>query len=157
MNWITEEAQKAKERGDVVLAMQHHGVIPHFDMEPEVMSDYLVDNWQEVEMAYADAGISYVFTGHMHANDVASYTSPSGNTLYDIETGSLLTYPSYMREAIVKKGNAKEDTSSTIELQSVKPETVIYEDFDTGEIKEIKDITEYAKAYTLSNLSLIHI
>lgn len=151
LNWITEEAQKAKERGDVVLAMQHHGVIPHFDMEPEVMSDYLVDNWQEVEMAYADAGISYVFTGHMHANDIASYTSPSGNTLYDIETGSLLTYPSYMREAVVKKGNAKEDTSSTIELQSVKPETVMYEDFDTGEIKEIKDITEYAKAHTLSN------
>lgn len=151
LDWVTVQAKEAKERGDVVMVMQHHGVIPHFDMEPEVMSDYLVDNWREVETAYADAGISYVFTGHMHANDIASYTSPSGNTLYDIETGSLLTYPSYMREAVVKKGNAKDDTSSTIELQSVKPSTVTYEDFDTGEIKVIEDITEYAKAHTLSN------
>lgn len=151
LHWVTEQAQKAKQRGDIVMVMQHHGVVPHFGMEPTVMADYLVDNWQEVEQAYADAGVSYVFTGHMHANDIASYTSPKGNVLYDIETGSLLTYPSRMREAKIVPGSFDTDKSSTIRVETKMPSVVHYTDFDTGELNDITDITEYGRQHTLSN------
>ena len=77
---------------------QHHGVIPHFSMEPELMGEYLVDNYEDCQRRYADAGVSAVFTGHMHANDIDEYhRTEAGNTLYDIETCATVTYPSDIR------------------------------------------------------------
>ena len=76
--------------------MQHHGIVPHFGYEPVIFGEYLVDDYERVAQAYAEAGISAVFTGHMHANDIAAATYGDA-TIYDIETGSLVTYPSRMR------------------------------------------------------------
>lgn len=150
LNWISKEAQKAKENGDVVMVLEHHGVVPHFSEEPVVMKDYLVDNYEVVQQTYADTGVSYVFTGHMHANDIAEYTSEKGNKLYDIETGSLVTYPSLFRSVTVQAGteNTQDGNSFVSEMKS--PGTVSYKDFDTNEIKEITDLTAYAKTLTLS-------
>lgn len=151
LDWVCEQAETAKKRGDVVMVMQHHGVVPHFDQEPTFMADYLVDNYQQVQQAYADAGISYVFSGHMHANDVASYTSPSGNTVYDIETGSLLTYPSYTREAVVSNGTFDNGLSSQITLAAKETKNVVYTDPDTQQTQTITDLKAYGKTKTLSN------
>lgn len=151
LDWVCKQAEIAKKNGDVVMVMQHHGVIPHFDQEPTFMADYLVDNYQQVQKAYADAGISYVFTGHMHANDIAAYTSPSGNTLYDIETGSLLTYPSYSREAIVSNGSFDNGLSSQIKLSPKETKNVSYTDPDTNKTQLITDLKAYGKEKTLSN------
>lgn len=150
LNWISKEAQKAKENGDVVMVLEHHGVVPHFSEEPVVMKDYLVDNYEVVQQTYADTGVSYVFTGHMHANDIAEYTSEKGNKLYDIETGALVTYPSLFRSVTVQAGteNTQDGNSFVSEMKS--PGTVSYKDFDTNEMKEITDLTAYAKTLTLS-------
>lgn len=150
LNWISKEAQKAKKNGDVVMVLEHHGVVPHFSEEPVVMKDYLVDNYEVVQQTYADTGVSYVFTGHMHANDIAEYTSEKGNKLYDIETGSLVTYPSLFRSVTVQAGteNTQDGNSFVSEMKS--PGTVSYKDFDTNEMKEITDLTAYAKTLTLS-------
>ena len=150
LNWISKEAQEAKENGDVVMVLEHHGVVPHFSEEPVVMKDYLVDNYEVVQQTYADTGVSYVFTGHMHANDIAEYTSEKGNKLYDIETGSLVTYPSLFRSVTVQAGteNTQDGNSFVSEMKS--PGTVSYKDFDTNEMKEITDLTAYAKTLTLS-------
>lgn len=151
LDWVTEQAEKAKAKGDTVMVVQHHGVIPHFEQEQTLMADYLVDNWEEVRKAYADAGVSYVFTGHMHANDIASYTSKKGNTLYDIETGSLVTYPSLFRSIIVQSGTDNTKDGNTFTTKMETPGTISYEDFDTGNIQQIENLTEYGKTLTLSN------
>ena len=151
LDWVTEQAEKAKAKGDTVMVVQHHGVIPHFEQEQTLMADYLVDNWEEVREAYADAGVSYVFTGHMHANDIASYTSKKGNTLYDIETGSLVTYPSLFRSIIVQSGTDNTKDGNTFTTKMETPGTISYEDFDTGNIQQIENLTEYGKTLTLSN------
>ncbi|GAB5616812.1 hypothetical protein JCM31739_16370 [Faecalimonas canis] len=151
LDWVTEQAEKAKAKGDTVMVVQHHGVIPHFEQEQTLMADYLVDNWEEVREAYADAGVSYVFTGHMHANDIASYTSKKGNTLYDIETGSLVTYPSLFRSIIVQSGTENTKDGNTFTTKMETPGTISYEDFDTGNIQQIENLTEYGKTLTLSN------
>ena len=52
---------------------------------------YLVNNYDRLAQEYADAGMSVMFTGHMHAVDIAAKTTDAGNTIYDIETGSGLT------------------------------------------------------------------
>ncbi len=40
--WILEQIAAAKSRGDTVIGLQHHGYIPHFTMEPELLPMYLV-------------------------------------------------------------------------------------------------------------------
>lgn len=148
LNWVTQEAKEAKRNGDVVMVMQHHGVVEHFSQEPTIMADYLVDNYQEVQQAYADAGVSYVFTGHMHANDIATYTSPAGNTLYDIETGSLVTYPSPTRQVTVTNEHGKNENSSSIKVDTNLVKEIDYTDPDTQQ--KITDLTAYGKTKTLS-------
>lgn len=150
LNWVRDEASNAKANGDVVLVLEHHGVVPHFSQEPTVMKDYLVDNYQEVSETFANAGVSYVFTGHMHANDIAEYTSANGNKLYDIETGSLVTYPSLFRSVTIQAGTEKTQDGNSLVSEMRRPNTVNYKDFDTGEVKVIDDLTEYAKSLTLS-------
>lgn len=99
LQWIESQAKQARAAGDIVFVTQHHGVVPHFSMEPTLMGEYLVDNYEECQRRYADAGVSAVFTGHMHANDIASITTEAGNTLFDIETCATVTYPSDIRFA----------------------------------------------------------
>lgn len=94
--WVCNQAKQARAAGDVVVAIQHHGIVPHFGDEPTLMAEYLVEDYDRVARAYAEAGIACVFTGHMHANDIAA-ASYGDATIYDIETGSLVTYPSWMR------------------------------------------------------------
>ena len=41
--WILEQIAVAKKRGDTVIGVQHHGYIPHFGMEPDLLPMYLVN------------------------------------------------------------------------------------------------------------------
>ena len=62
LQWIESQAKQARAAGDIVFVTQHHGVVPHFSMEPTLMGEYLVDNYEECQRRYADAGVSAVFT-----------------------------------------------------------------------------------------------
>lgn len=145
LQWIEGQAKQARAAGDIVFVTQHHGVVPHFSMEPTLMGEYLVDNYEECQRRYADAGVSAVFTGHMHANDVASVTTEAGNTLYDIETCATVTYPSDIRFATLgwerEKGTA--NVHATLALESHPLGSVEYTDFDNGSVTRIPSIEEY--------------
>lgn len=107
--WAKKQIIEAKKRNDVVFLLSHHGYIPHFVKEPELLKEYLLNEWNEncydgkrPADAFADLGVSYVFTGHMHAQDIAKVKSTQGNTIYDIETGSTVTYPCPIRHISLK-------------------------------------------------------
>lgn len=142
---IESQAKQARAAGDIVFVTQHHGVVPHFSMEPTLMGEYLVDNYEECQRRYADAGVSAVFTGHMHANDIASVTTEAGNTLFDIETCATVTYPSDIRFATLgwerEKGTA--NVHATLALESHPLGSVEYTDFDSGSVTRIPNIEEY--------------
>lgn len=57
------------------------------------MPDYLIDDWKNNAEILADSGLKVIFTGHFHSNDITLLTTPKGNKIYDIETGSLAGYP----------------------------------------------------------------
>ena len=145
LQWIESQAKQARAAGDIVFVTQHHGVVPHFSMEPTLMGEYLVDNYEECQRRYADAGVSAVFTGHMHANDIASITTEAGNTLFDIETCATVTYPSDIRFATLgwerEKGTA--NVHATLALESHPLGSVDYTDFDSGSVTRIPNIEEY--------------
>ena len=102
LNWAAEQARAAKEKGNLVLAMSHHGLMPHYFTEKEedvawFMDNQRIPNWEKVAGTLADAGVSAVLTGHSHANDIASYVTANNNVIYDIETAALSAYPCVWR------------------------------------------------------------
>lgn len=145
--WVIAQIQAAKARGDVVLGMQHHGLVAHFDVQPTILPMYLVNNYDRLAQEYADAGMSVMFTGHMHAVDIAAKTTDAGNTIYDIETGSGLTYPSPLRFVEVRR-SADATVVSTGTRTHFGP--ISYTDPLTGSAKTIDDLTEYGRAHGFS-------
>lgn len=155
--WICKQIASAKKRGDTVIGLQHHGYIPHFDMEPSLLPMYLVDDYERLSTTFADAGMQYVFTGHMHANDIACITTKNGNTLYDIETGSMLTYPSPSRTVtITRNTDNKKNITENVNIEThtnIGPITFINP--VTKEEQTINNITEYGQSHGFSDNMLV--
>lgn len=97
MEWILEQAREGRAQGKTVMVMQHHSVAPHMKCEPSVTFAFCVDDYVDVAEQYADAGIKFAFTGHLHTNDIASVTSDNGNVIYDCETPALSGFPNNVR------------------------------------------------------------
>lgn len=140
--WVIEQTKAAKVRGDIVIGLEHHGLVEHFSMESTLMPMYLVKDYDRIAAEYADAGMSVVFTGHMHAIDIAAFTTESGNTIYDIETGSALTYPSPMRFVEVRK-NAQNVILNVSAKTHLGP--ISYVNAETGKRETIEDLTAYGQ------------
>ena len=149
--WVIEQTAAAKARGDLVIGLEHHGLVPHFDVEPTILPMYLVNGYERIAQEYADAGMSAVFTGHMHAIDIAAMTTDAGNTFYDIETGSALTYPCPIRFVDLRRSTVGGETST---YMSVSTKThagpINYTDPATGAAHVIDDLTEYAREFGFS-------
>lgn len=114
-DWIREVGLRAKREGKRLLTMLHHGVLEHFPLQSVVAADYLLEDWLHDSRKLAAAGMEVVFTGHFHAQDVVCRRFKHG-TLYDIETGSPVTYPCPYRIATLHDDRL-EVTSHRIQLQ----------------------------------------
>lgn len=93
LDWIVEECEKAEEQDLTIVGMQHHNLIPHTDIEEATLWAFVVQDWLRVAETYADAGMHYMFTGHLHTNDVNSHISDNGEAIYDILTPTLTGFP----------------------------------------------------------------
>lgn len=131
LSWAAEEAAAAKEKGNLVLAMCHHSIIPHHGVENDTsdlyFGEFLVSDWEHVAGTLADAGVSAIMTGHSHASDISQYTTKAGSTIYDIQTSALCAYPCAWREL-----------SITIDRSSGKPEYSF--DIDTHFIESVEGL-----------------
>lgn len=145
-NWVLAQIKEAKQRGDTVIGLEHHGLVPHFSMEQDILPMYLLNDYDRISKEYADAGMSYIFTGHMHANDIAKVTTDRGNNLYDIETGSVLTYPSPARLVTIRRedANAKIRESMTYKTY-LKVGPVTYQNALTGKTETIDNMYDFEK------------
>lgn len=114
--WILDQVKDAKENNQLIFGMTHHGIIEHFGVQEEIFPQYVIKDWDTVSEKLADAGLNIVFTGHFHAQDAVSKTTAEGNTIYDIETGSLVTYPSPYRNVEITNGKMKVDTVTVEEI-----------------------------------------
>ncbi len=93
VQWAMDILSEARNKNITVLGMMHHGLVEHMPYQATFFPNYLVEDWKKLAAEFADAGMPVVFTGHFHANDISSLTSANGNTIYDVETGSLSQYP----------------------------------------------------------------
>jgi hypothetical protein len=96
LNWLKYVLSEAHSKGKVVIAMMHHGLVEHYVGQKTMFPEYVIDNWESLSDTLIDNGLKYMLTGHYHANDITARTF-NGKTVYDIETGSLVTYPCPVR------------------------------------------------------------
>ena len=122
LKWAVDEAKKAKEKGNLVIGMSHHGIMPHYDtsnsLAASISKNFVIDNWESVAATLADAGFAAFFTGHDHSNDIAKYVSPNGNTIYDIETSSLVEYPCSYRTVDITIEKTRTETRYLFEINT---------------------------------------
>lgn len=105
LNWIEKQIKDAKSKGKTIIGMMHHGIIPHFTYEDKFCPEYIISDHKNIANQFADLGLHVVFTGHFHAQDVAQQKSNKNNLIYDVETGSLVTYPCPYRIVSIAKDN----------------------------------------------------
>lgn len=96
--WTAEVMERARKEGKQVLTMTHHGLLEHFSMQSIIAHEYLINDWIRTSERIANTGVRIVFTGHFHAQDIVWRRFREGE-LYEIETGSAVTYPCPYRVA----------------------------------------------------------
>ena len=141
VEWIRQQAEKAQEDGKKVVAMFHHNLLNHLVLIDVLLSGGVVGDALGLRDIFAQYGVKYIFTGHTHEHDIATYTAPNGEVIYDAVTGSLSSYPNPYRQ--VTFGDA------------VKFETKYVDKIDTSLVKGtisdeaynlmVNDFTQYSK------------
>jgi len=78
-----------------VIVIMHHGLTEHWKYQNRVLPGYVVDNAKALKKLLKRYGVHVVLTGHLHTQDITAAAAD----LYDVETGSLVSYASPYRLA----------------------------------------------------------
>ena len=102
IEWIAAQLAQAKADGKYVIAMMHHNLLEHFIFGSQIHAGAIVAD-ASFKDTLADNGVKFIFTGHTHDQDIASYTSSNGNVIYDVVTNSINGYPCQYRQVTFAK------------------------------------------------------
>ncbi|NLP47795.1 MAG: metallophosphoesterase [Clostridiales bacterium] len=97
LDWILNQIKEAQDAGDFIFAMTHHPMLPPTPMYPLISERDMLGNYKEVAKILADAGLQIIFTGHTHIVNIGSMVTDKGNEIWDVNTGSLVGYPTPIR------------------------------------------------------------
>ncbi len=111
IEWIKEQAAKAREDGQMMFAMCHYPIIPGQPLF-SIISPMVIRDAYKFASFLADEGVHMIFTGHMHNQSINVITTEKGNKLYDITTGSIIADPAFIRHITIKDEN-------TVEIKSI--------------------------------------
>ena len=167
MRWVVEKIEEAKERKDLIFVMAHHALMPNFRNQELVFSPFIIKEWRTkykdndpridgktpIEVL-ADNGVKFVFTGHLHENGTAKYISELGNEIYDVQTGSPVTYPLPIRHIRL---NNKVEESKGFEI-FIKTELIkefSFKDLDGRDVY-VDDAINYTINKQLSLKDVLH-
>ncbi len=94
--WMKETVKEAKAKGKYIFACTHHPLVPPVPAYKIGGAD------KDMRRAFighilADMGLDLVFSGHTHFCDIGYMTSEKGNSLYNITTPSVATFPPQFR------------------------------------------------------------
>ncbi len=104
--WITQQAEKAREENQFIIAMTHHPLIAPSPIYEIIGRGDMLGDYKTRIQQLADLGIQLIFTGHTHIQNVSAYQSEQGNVLYDVCTSSPIGYPGAYRIAKIDPQNS---------------------------------------------------
>ena len=98
--WIEGVLDMAREKKKLVIAAMHHGLLENFPDQAKLLDRFVIDDYEYIARFLALNGVKTIFTAHFHVQDITSkiFDDKEGNYfIYDIETGSTVTWPCYYR------------------------------------------------------------
>ena len=140
-DWIKQQCVEAKEDGKKVIAMMHHNLIDHYVVGSLIDTGASVDFNFGIADLFAEYGVKYTFTGHIHVNDISAYTAGNGAIVYDVVTSSINVWPCEYRTV---------NFGDKVEIKSQKIENVDVDLFPDGLNEKTKalaknDFIQYAR------------
>ena len=106
--WAEAKTKEAVTAGKIPLGMMHFPLLQHFGPLVQAENGAVNDpDGKNVAAVLADAGMKFIFTGHIHIQDDALYTSAAGNKILDVNSASLCNYPTPIRIFRAKGDEAK--------------------------------------------------
>lgn len=161
MIWACNKIEEAKKRKDLVIILGHHAIIPNFRNQELVFGPFIIKNWAvkfnsvdprvnnktPIEVL-ADMGIKFIFTGHLHENGTAKFKSQAGNEIFNIQTGSPVTYPLPIRHIEVVD-DVKDFSGFSLNIKTQLINEFTFENLK-GEKEEVKNATLYTLEKQLS-------
>jgi len=94
LGWIEKMLGQAAKDNKAVIVMMHHGIMEHYIGHEKNYGEYIVDDAPEVARMLAAYNVRLVLTGHDHAQDITvKKWEDTKKFVFDMETGSLVTYP----------------------------------------------------------------
>ena len=86
--WLEGTLSTLKDK--MIFVMIHHNIIEHLPNQSEHIlgKRYMLDNAPQLLDMLAKYQVKFIFTGHLHVQDIAQHRD-----IYEITTGSLITYP----------------------------------------------------------------
>jgi Icc-related predicted phosphoesterase len=135
LNFAITQARSATEKGNQIICMMHHALLPHISYANVLISSSNVADWENVREQLACAGIRVVLSGHFHVSDIAmDLTNDLNRSIYDISTGSTVSYPSDYR-VLTYSDNPAELKVETRRIMQMEGK----DDFPSWSRKELKD------------------
>ena len=128
--WIKQQTAKAREDGQMMIAMNHFPLLPPQPLFNLIGSTMQKQSAKAIQLL-ADEGVGIVFTGHMHQQSINEYVTEKGNKIYDVCTGSIIADPAVIRHITIRDGD-------TVEIRSIPTPDF---DWDT----KGKDCKQYLK------------
>ena len=120
--WILAQADAAKEKGNMVLAICHWQVLDHMDDGGVIGEESShIQEAAAVRDALMAHGVRMLLTGHVHVNSISTYRDTTGLTndsIIEVSTGSPITYPCPYRWLTIAKDRSSV-AISTAELATL--------------------------------------
>ena len=93
LSWAEAMLARAVQESKAVIAMAHHGLMEHFRGQTQDFGAYVVEDYARVSRLLGQYNVRLAFTGHYHAQDITLARWGEYKFLFDVQTGSLVTYP----------------------------------------------------------------
>ena len=91
--WVVGQCEKAKAAGKTVIGLGHHSLGEQIGGQEALLGNFSFRDVRGISEDFADAGMHFYFSGHLHLSEIAMRVSDSGEPLYDICTASTAAFP----------------------------------------------------------------
>lgn len=103
-DWIEEQAKKAREDKQTMIAMCHYPIHPGQPLF-SIISPMVIKDAHEFATFLADNGVHLMFSGHMHNQSINLLETEKGNRYYEVTTGAIIADPAFIRHVtLTEKG-----------------------------------------------------
>lgn len=127
IDWLEEVLIKSNSLGKSVILFSHYPLGNHYYNQQKYEKFFVIQKSFKIQRLLTKYGVQVHFSGHGHAQDVVELKNIYGS-IYDIQTGSLVTWPSPFRNISVRMNQMELNSEYISELTEHE---VIYEDWES--------------------------